>query len=149
MINHFFTLDPGISGSGIAEFNHGHLIWWKNIYGKGDTWVERATFISEELKKLNIKYLFIEWPTGRFMGARGTAAANSDAILKLCFFIGMVYSFTPYPVLVPVVKWKGQLKKELVRQRAETFFNKEGFKSHAADAVGIGQFIIESGLDKN
>jgi hypothetical protein len=144
----WLCIDPGISGTGWAEFKSSKLVGWGIERSNKLTWQERAReiMIRMEQRAKNAEKVFCEWPTGRFSGAAGLAASNTDALLKLCFLIGALEVACGSLTLVSVQTWKGQLPKEIVQKRAERFFKTTGFKSHAADAVGIGQFVIESAL---
>lgn len=143
----WYTIDPGISGLGLATFIGDQLINWETIYGKGKDFKEKTTHILNVLEPLLAnRTFFIEWPTGNFHSAKGIAAQNSDAILKLCFLIGGICSKFKDTHLIPVQRWKGNLPKEITQKRAEKFFGITGFKSHAADAVGLGQYVIENNL---
>lgn len=145
----WLAVDPGVSGTGWALFKGVKLVDWGIITSKETTWERRVRDIVSRMRG-NIwaqgDRVFCEWPTGRFTSAAGLAAANSDAMLKLTFLIGALDNQLNGIELIPVQRWKGQLPKEVVQKRAEKFFGVTGFKSHAADAVGIGQFVIEENL---
>lgn len=141
----FLCIDPGLSGTGIAVFNERKLVAWRNIYPKGETFQEKAVDVCREIP-LGFHTAFCEWPTGNFGGAKALAARNSDAILKLCFLIGKLSTQFNEFNLVPVIKWKGQLKKEITQKRAEEFFHQKGFTSHCSDAVGIGKYVLQNNL---
>lgn len=143
------TIDPGISGTGVAFFYGKNLITWGTYRSSRLSWEKCAYDLAQRIfwgYEGKVDKAFCEWPTGRFSSDAGLAAHNSDAILKLSFLIGNLnYAFGGIE-LIKVQTWKGQLPKELTQKRAEKFFKKTGFKSHAADAVGIGQYCIEKGL---
>lgn len=89
--------------------------------------------------------VFIEWPSFQSMEAQ-----NTGSIIKLAYLIGRVEqayrAVDPRTrvVLIPVIVWKGNLPKEVTQERAEVFFQEKGFKSHAADAVALGMYVIQS-----
>ena len=91
----FLCIDPGISGTGIAVINNWKLVHWKNIWGKGETFVEKADFIMEVLTEpdYEVEKVYIEWPNGQFSGSKGLAARNSNSILKLCYLIGRMAEY--------------------------------------------------------
>lgn len=132
------AIDPGLSGTGWAYFCDEELKDWGIIYPKGKNFHERANDICEKLI-VPPKKSFIEWPSFQKM-----EAINTFSIVKLAYLIGRI-AF-PSTILIPVIRWKGNLPKEVTKKRAERFFKCKGFKSHAADAVGIGQYVIETRL---
>lgn len=145
------TIDPGISGTGYAIFNKRKLIDYGNIYPKkAKTFTARAASICHRtigMARLHgCVAVWCEWPSN-FMGSKkGIAAFNSNSIIKLAYLIGRINERWGFINMVQVQRWKGQLPKEVTRKRAERFFKRTGFKSHAADAVGIGQWVLENKL---
>lgn len=148
----WLAIDPGLSGTGWASFRDKNLIRWGIISQKGKNFEERSQHILDgfygeayELWKNCNGPIFIEWPSFQTMEAQ-----NTGSIIKLAFLIGRLYDRFHWvlsdPKLIPVIKWKGQLPKAVTQARAEVFFGMKGFKSHAADAVAIGQYVIEAGL---
>lgn len=151
------AVDPGISGTGVAVFRRGTLLDAWNIYprkehGYNGSWPERCSQIVTAIHTQNIarrfRKVYIEWPS-QFTGLKGLAAANSNDILKLACLIGRLAEYfirehRAQVVLVPVQTWKGNLPKDVMKRRVEKFFGKN-ITSHAADAAGIGKFIIEQG----
>lgn len=145
----WMTIDPGISGTGFACFDRRRLLEWGNIYSTANTWERRSKAIITKIswkEYQGCERMYCEWPSNFQGTGKGQAAINSGSILKLAFLIGGICEKFDDVRLVPVQSWKGQLPKEIVQRRAEVFFQKKGFKSHAADAVGIGQWAIQSGL---
>lgn len=138
----FVCIDPGV-GCGFAEFEKKKLIRWKTVYGKGNDWKEKYADIGDKLR--NDLYgqhtVFIEWPS--FQNA---ASQNTGSIIKLAYLIGKLSMLNPNTKLIPVTTWKGSLSKELTQKRAEKFFGQKGFTSHAADAVALGQYVLQAGL---
>lgn len=152
----WMTVDPGISGTGWAVFRDAKLHKWGVIRSYEPTWTSKAKDIVKQLRALEWKYLrdaeqryktvYCEWPSNFTGSAKGLAALNSGSILKLSYLIGKISSLPVYLKLVSVQQWKGQLPKEVTKARAEKYFKRTGFKSHDADAVGIGQYVLEKGL---
>ncbi len=144
----WMTIDPGISGTGWALFENNKLDEWGIVYSQKATWTGKSRQICSKMYSYMgyADHIFIEWPSFQTV-----AAQNTGSIIKLAYFIGKLTSQceiledTPY-TLIPVIEWKGQLPKEVTTQRAEKFFGRKGFKSHAADAVALGQYCIQSKL---
>lgn len=146
----WMTIDPGLSGTGYAVFDKRRLIIYGNLYSKQKTFKAKARELSRRLAFIERDRgsisVWCEWPSN-FMGSKkGIAALHSNSLLKLSFLIGQICARIHGVNLLPVQQWKGQLPKEVTRARAERFFGMKGFKSHAADAVGMGQYIIENKL---
>lgn len=145
------TIDPGISGTGLALLDGKKLIKYVNIYPEKDwsTWEQRASSILVGLMwhiTQDLTQVFIEWPS-QFSGTKGLAASNSNDILKLSCLIGRISELfiqrNTRVILVPVQTWKGNLPKAIVAQRAMKFFGLQELVSHAADAVGLAKFVLE------
>ena len=139
----WFTIDPGVD-LGWAEFKKNRLVNWGTIYAQGATLEDKIFDILDEVRFLEYAdKVFIEWPS-----FQNTAAKNTGSIIKLACLIGAILGRYGNGVLIPVSTWKGSLPKEVTQLRAEKFFKVQGFKSHAADAVALGQYIIQKGLYK-
>jgi hypothetical protein len=74
------------------------------------------------------------------------AASNSGAIIKL---IALVYSIRQLVLsqgktcyLVPVVKWKGNVPKEVMAKRLSKYYDLTQKTSDEIDAVGIGRWYL-------
>lgn len=153
-MRHWITIDPGISGTGLAFFEDSRLLKWITVRSYRDTWQEKTKGIVEVIQRhheeFNFKWskVFIEWPSN-FMGtAKGQVAIGTGSILKLAYLIGLISGSIQGPemVLISVQRWKGSLPKKVTQKRAEKFFKQKGFSNHVSDAVGIGQFVIENKL---
>jgi len=138
------TIDPGLSGTGWAQFENNKLYYW------GIVWPKKGKDIMTQIH-MDILHFYdgekivIEWPS-----FQGMIAQNTGSIIKLAYLIGRIYetclTFEYKPELLPVSKWRGTCPKEINWKRAEKFFGKKGFKSHAADAVSMGAFLIQENL---
>lgn len=138
-MNYWMTIDPGIN-LGWALFSGKKLKEYGTISGKGKTWDDKVQYVIDDLPHFPIEKLFIEWPSFQSMEAQ-----NTGSIIKLAYLIGRVQErLDTTTELIPVIVWKGNLPKEVTQERAEVFFQKKGFKSHAADAVALGQYVIQS-----
>lgn len=144
----WLTIDPGISGTGWAEFVDNKLEEWGIITSNKGHWTRKSKHICSKLYLVMgyADHIFIEWPSFQTV-----AAQNTGSIIKLAYFIGKLTSRCeileniPY-TLIPVSQWKGQLPKEVTQKRAEKFFKRKGFHSHAADAVALGAYLIKEGF---
>ena len=147
--NYWVTIDPGLGGTGWAVFHKKELKKWGTYYPpKGKDWKEKAECVVNELGHIEqhsafgrVVKMFCEWPSYQTV-----AAQNTMSVVKLAYLIGGICTYYTNVTLIPVVKWKGSLPKEVTKKRAERYFHCKGFKSHAADAVGIGQYILENNL---
>ena len=92
--------------------------------------------------------LAIEWPA-YFDSVGGRAAAGSGSIVKLAFGIGQIAQLAAAREIildaVEVMKWKGQLPKEVVIKRINKIIPAYQMDfltptSHAYDAIGIGLY---------
>lgn len=78
---------------------------------------------------------------------RTEAASNSGALEKLVAFVFSLRArMSPVArvVLVPVRKWKGNLPKEITQRRVAKRWNWQGTDHNEADAVGIGDWLIQN-----
>lgn len=137
------AIDPGLGGTGWARFDGIHLKDWGIIRLRENIFENKALDISNRLKDIcrSSGRVFIEWPS-----FQNLIAQNTGSIIKLAFLIGVIYREIDYPYLIPVIRWKGNLPKEITKKRAEKYFGITGFKSHAADAVGIGMYCLKNSL---
>lgn len=140
------TIDPGISGTGYAVWqddilkDHGVI-----TYGYGD-WYCKTQAIAKKLSTYanfyKIKKAHIEYPA-KFGGAGGDMVAAAGDLVKLAFFVGYTTNALGCPVeLVEVIKWKGQLPKEIVKQRIKKLIPNCKATSHDFDAIGIGLYTL-------
>ena len=157
----FVCIDPGIQGSGLAVFNGKDLMPAKTAVFKAksvkETWINRASEIVDQLEdflldNLSIKKAYIELPTF-FTSAKGASCAtgkNGDDsdLVKLSVLIGRFYElFLGLKIEVEFIRvndWKCQLPKEVVIQRISRRLkcSIDTFPNHAADAVGMGLWVL-------
>ena len=151
------SIDPGVDGTGYAIWDdddrgipaaHGVLTTPKLFKGKKYSWGVRATDMAAQVSGLcsqwNVGTVWVEWPSD-FEGARGNAAAKEGSVIKLAALTGMIWIMCirhAFASVVPVdvTAWKGQLPKAAVIARIKRATGK-AYKSHAADAVGIGLYM--------
>lgn len=167
-------IDPGTKRLGWAEFAEGDRTVrlcrsGVVIAARKDPWKKRMDFmVREVVKRLQMKQtkekmriavyeVTIEMPQ-QFQSARGQAALNSGAVMKL---IATVFSLRQallergYGVrLVNVSKWKGQVKKKVTAKRVQRWWGKELTADEELkggdelDACGIGDWWYRRGSGK-
>ena len=120
------TIDPGISGTGIAVFLKDKLQYAKSFSypGKNKTMIERSQEYCDRLDKIFIDQIngqpkfYIEKPD-YYDSDKGKVCAESGGLFKLIFFVGFLtchivrkgYDVT----LIPFSNWKGNLSKRIVQ----------------------------------
>lgn len=89
----------------------------------------------------------IELPD-HYSSAKGQAARNSDAILKLMFQVAtirttLLHSLPACQVtLIPVRRWKGTQPKHITQRRILTHWNFTNTNHNICDAVGLGDWFL-------
>ena len=160
----YFAIDPGLSGTGWAEFKDGKPTRCGVIYPKSQTsdlWEEKAEYIADQLLQdwfqvtelayrsaLRRIHVYIEMPQ-QMVSARGLAA-QGGAVYKLAFLVGyLARAVHPCRVhAITVNQWKGQLPKDVVERRIIKTLGTErctqlNIRTHAWDAVGLGLWAGE------
>lgn len=143
------AVDPGLSGTGWVIFRDNNknfvLNGVINFRGK-EFWDERAMNIAHALCNIaqseDVNRIYCEYPA-YFDSVAGQMVAKRGDLLKLTYLVGCIAGFLePIPmILVPVNKWKGQLPKEVVKNRITNILGEKKcrvLKSHDWDACGIG-----------
>ena len=141
------TIDPGATGSGWAMWDskwkllqNGVIIPDKELSWEAKAYqvVARLTQVSELFE---CEEGYIEYPA--FFQSHGACGvANSGALVKLAWFVGLCCGSLPFPPrLVSVGTWKGQLPKKVVISRIKRILPNVKAKSHDWDAIGIGLYI--------
>lgn len=154
-MRHVFSIDPGLSGTGVAEWRSGalravHVIHFK----KGaETLIEKCNSISDQVTNIVRRTpahrggaeFYIEMP--QMMTNVKGIAAQGGAVYKLTFLVGylaaMVWPYARHVEEVPIHAWKGQLPKDVVQRRIIKTLGVDtcqelNIRTHAWDAVGIG-----------
>lgn len=150
------SIDPGLSGTGLAAWNRQDVLaknrnmlplFVKNLYPDK----ECPTLMMKTrdlLAKIDancagtvVKNIWMEMPAF-FDDASGHMVAKNGDLLKLTFFVGAVAShFSDCKVkLFTPQEWKGQLTKEQVISKLRDINPRLEAKSHGWDAIGIGYF---------
>ena len=155
------AIDPGLGGTGYAVFNpNGALTGVGTIrVGRHDPLTYRIRSVSILLRMhLPVSHVplrvVIECP--EFMGgtAKGSAASRGGALVKLAHVTGAIvggFSMACEVDLVTPGEWKGQLPKEVMRERLERTMPRrdkarmQKESEHAWDAYGLGRWFLERG----
>lgn len=140
----YMTIDPGLNGTGFAIWNRDWELIFNNIFifkdvdivSRGHNYRNSLVVIC---KKFNVNKIFIEYPS-LFQTNKGIVTATSGALVKLSWLVGVLSSITIETELIPVQSWKGQLPKEVVKQRILHYLPNVKAKSHDWDAIGIGLY---------
>lgn len=105
--------------------------------------------IRDQIKKHAVTEIVIETPEHWNVG--GYMSRESGAIYKLTFIVGMLYSLRWSFPIVPVTPrgWKGQLPKDVTKNRLRRFYESYYTKkewarldNNIADAIGIGHWRL-------
>lgn len=152
------TIDPGISGTGIAFWDEKQFYDQRVDSVDKNYWIRpiKAFILSfkdqdkyiEALKKVanlnKVKIAFIE-DASHMEGAKGHMVSSSGNLVTLAEFIGrmkeMFYREGINCQLIKVANWKGNLPKEVVWRRIKRVWPACTAESHALDAVGIGFYL--------
>lgn len=147
----WITIDPGLTGTGWAVWDHRVLCESGSISGGDGEWHERATHITDAIATIamlaKISKAYYELP--QFIQSRYEVNASGD-LIKLTICAGMIAGrLTSQALVTPVriIDWKGQLDKKLTLARVKLALSKRGGKltgttTHEADAVGIGLYLL-------
>lgn len=153
MMGRVYSVDPGLGGTGWAEWTQRRNPERVGILTnrRPGELADRCHTFGYELKKIikrgggldRAVHVWIEMP--QQMTSIAGHAAQKGSIYSLTFLVGyLACSVWPCQVqLVQPVQWKGQLPKQIVAERAARIIGAErcrelDIKSHAWDAVGIG-----------
>jgi len=153
-----FCIDPSIKALGWAVFEDDGL-WVLDesgvlTFGKADgDWQERVKVSAERVYDLAVEYgisagdrCVIEHPQV-LGGARGEAASNTGATLKLMaqawtLRTVMEECLAVETVMVHPTEWKGNAPKEVTQRRVRRHWRWTGEDHNEADAVGIGDWYL-------
>jgi hypothetical protein len=155
-------IDPGLSGTGLALFERDAQRLMQPVKTEVFTPKKSSGFIDKSLQIINhILYHYVmpgesliqvhgvmEFPAYQEGASRQMGWKTGD-LQKLTYLVGAIAHGVPWCRLTLVMPrdWKGQLPKEVVMNRlirdlgAETCQRLE-VKTHAWDALGIGQHIL-------
>jgi hypothetical protein len=133
---HWLSIDPGLSGTGIALWKGSKLQGTDNLHFHGFAeWNFNATVMVQRLKELYLFHYdiyFICYELPAFMQRAQMQNAKQD-IVKLTMFAGMIHGLSTEYVKVPtnlmmnglydaicpvrILDWKGQVEKKLMNER--------------------------------
>ena len=138
------AIDPSINFCGTADFKgkqlfHSELLQPDHV-GKQGTYLDKCVDIYNQLEAISELYdvLILEIP--EHWGAAGYLSRESGAIFKVTFLCGMIFTLPNVTTYTPS-EWKGQLPKEVVRNRLAKIYPKVVTKKlnhNIMDAIGIG-----------
>lgn len=147
VVNHVIGIDPGTRATGIALISKDTIDDYELIRGKSNDWKENSKNIVQEIHRFikchwGIEMIVLEIPEHWGGDAKGFAARESGAILKLSMFAGIVYGSLLFSnkdvVLCSPREWKGQLPKVVVANRLHKIYNfPKDLNHNIVDAIGI------------
>jgi hypothetical protein len=154
--NYLYTIDPGLSGTGYAEWHPSGELRRAGVFQEkledANRWWVRGGLMAGRLIRLLLPMrhsnAVIEFPM--YMESVAGLAASKGSTLKLAFLIGCyAEAFRRRGCVVQLVTpldWKGQLPKDVVIRRIHRVISEEdcnayGIRSHAYDAVGLGLWV--------
>lgn len=142
------AVDPSINTCGFAIFVGGKLHKYELIRPKAtsEDFVEkgRSVFwqIRQKLTKVTNYIIVLEMP--EYWKVAGYAARESGSFFKLAVVVGMIATL-PNVVVVTPSQWKGQMTKEVTKnrlQRKYTDIEFDNMDNNIVDAIGIGDWYL-------
>lgn len=142
------SIDPSINFMGVAVFEGKKPILWrllkpKSIYKDAD---EKCVDLYNQIYDLRDEYepdiIVLENPDHWAVG--GFEARESGSIQKLTFLCGMLYTLGKVQLVLPR-EWKGQLPKNVVRNRLKPFYPEiitDELDHNICDALGLAHWRI-------
>lgn len=152
----FYSIDPGLAGTGWAEWDGGRAPVRVGVIRANRSKAELAVRCEDIARQMvqiihegryppakTDTHVTLEMPQ-HMVNIKGIAA-QAGSVYKLTFLVGYLAKAV-YPCIVHVVtpgEWKGQLPKDVVQRRIIKHLGmrtcvKLNIRSHAWDAVGIG-----------
>lgn len=161
-MSYLLAIDPSINNCGVAVFNKktkqledAVLVHPDKSVTQNGEWYDKAysiyTKVNTIREKCKVTTIAIERPD--HWNVAGFAARESGSIEKLAFLVGLIYSMrdsiSDFKVFLPR-EWKGQLSKDVVRNRLTAAYTKEKYSKkewaildhNILDAIAIGHFIL-------
>ena len=146
------TVDPGKSASGWAyweELNEECFVPNSTGVVRAKNWQEIIDKFHDILINFNVAVSFIE--SQEYFPSKAMAIKRGDIFtlsqVTGCIAATIYLSGGPFPNLIKPTTWKGQLSKEIVKERIEKQLSTVGcdikFRDHETDAIGIGLFLLE------
>lgn len=151
------AIDPSINHLGWALMEPGRVIQSGTINAqplKAASIVERIAWIvdalDEEVLQKPFDLIAIErpetWGSYKSQASRGSGDLQLLTLIvgALTYWATWSSTLNPHDVqLIKVTTWKGQLPKRVIQERMEEKYGCKFGSEHAADAVGIGDYILE------
>ena len=131
-------------------------LYWGNIYPdrKIKKWEDKAVNVIEKLNETCCQTFrcfpfpfptFIVEKPQYFDGYRGHTAAQSDSLVKLAHFTGLLQGYingiTRTMMFIPISAWKGQLSKEQTLIRVMKTLGTINATAHGIDAIAMGLYV--------
>jgi hypothetical protein len=154
----WISVDPGVTGTGIAIWKGSTLKESYAIAPRGKSWKEKVEDLvfrfGDEEDLPGVDALVYEMPFIDFQSSeRSMISAAKQDVVKLFIATGMLVgafiSWSPNAFIapVPVQRWKGQIPKIVHQKRLQKRFARLGLKpstntTHEADAIGLGLFVL-------
>lgn len=155
MMGRVYAVDPGLGGTGWAEWMDGRRVPTRCGVIPGvqsrEALADRCNKVAVNLKKIikqggildRAVHVYIEMP--QMMTSAAGIAAQKGSVYKLTFLVGyLACAVWPCQIFeVNPIEWKGQLPKEVVASRVRQYIGNAAcvdldIKTHAWDAVGLG-----------
>lgn len=142
------SIDPSINSCGIAVWKTRKLIYWDLLKPsiKSNDYREKSRDIFKQIKEIctELKDCQIVCEGQQQFGVAGYMSRESGSIQKLIFITGMISSI-PDTVIIEPNQWKGQMSKEVCKNRAKKIFTTidiENMDHNIIDAILIGQKFL-------
>lgn len=149
------AVDPSINNLGIAIFSKNVLISYHLIHPNREN--QEATYLVKARDMCNkvrtvfnqciqadpLMVLVTEVP--EHFGTSGYISRETGSVFKLTFVCGMIYGIAENTIAYRPSIWKGQMSKEIVRNRLVKDYPNKGFETldhNIIDAIGIGHKYI-------
>jgi Holliday junction resolvasome RuvABC endonuclease subunit len=140
-------IDPGISGTGFAFFSKENKTFVPdfNLSFHKPSLLKYYEFYQEFIDRYEVEFVMIERP--QFFGldsTKGLMVAVKGDLITLTMLAG---GYEGIAILngcevetIEVNKWKGQLPKEVIKERIRRVWKEVSCKNHDWDAVGIAYY---------
>lgn len=152
LVGRVITIDPGVREAGLAVWKElrphvahiplrAEVLKTKPTLDWGCAMFDLVEQVEHRLAKHRPNWVVMEWQEVWTTSAASMASASTGNLLKLTLATGMLVRLADARgaaiVLAKPGEWKGQLSKAAVIKRITRATGKT-YRSHAADAVGIG-----------
>jgi hypothetical protein len=149
------AIDPSINNLGIAIFIDDVLETYDLVHPSPNVSKEDFMARSRDVM-MTVRHVFnrvkamkpdlmLVTEVPEHFGVSGYVARETGSVFKLAFVCGMVYGITDDTIGFQPSKWKGQMTKEIVRNRLVLRYPDKPIESldhNIVDAIGIGHKYI-------